>query len=248
MTKICILTTQTPHHTWFVQKLAEKYSEVEVVLETIPYSPKFETKHKLDDDIFKYERDYFFNDHDMKINTIVSTFKSENINDKRVLEFIEKRNPSIVISFGVGLLKKSLIKLLQGKIINLHGGDPEFYRGLDSHLWAIYHDDYDKLTTTIHVLNSRLDDGDIILKQSLDLSKISEIHQLRTLNTEACLALSISAIEMHKSIGRFVCHKQNQHGRYYSFMPKDLKEICIEKFMNYKGMQNVEQRLHTISV
>ena len=48
--------------------------------------------------------------------------------------------------------------------INLHGGDPEKYRGLDSHLWSIYHEDWASLVSTLHVVSKDLDAGDSIEK------------------------------------------------------------------------------------
>ena len=115
----------------------------------------------------------------------------------------------------------------------MHGGDPETYRGLDSHLWAIYHNDWTNIITTLHILNEHLDDGEIILKKSLDISKLTDLSQLRALNTSACLELTISALNSYKKTGFFLKNKQKNKGRYYSFMPACLKEVCAKKFSNY---------------
>ena len=57
-----------------------------------------------------------------------------------------------------------MISIFENKIFNLHGGDPEKYRGLDSHYWSIYHNDFKSLITTLHKVRPILDTGEIVLQ------------------------------------------------------------------------------------
>ena len=83
------------------------------------------------------------------------------------------------------------------------------------------------------MLNAELDDGEIIQKKSLDISSISGLYQLRAINTTACLELTISALNQYEKLKFFIISKQKTTGRYYSFMPSCLKEICVNKFDKY---------------
>ena len=59
------------------------------------------------------------------------------------------------------------MKKYKNKIFNLHGGNPEEFRGLDSHYWSIYHNNFN-LYSCLHKLSYKLDDGDIIFLSDQD--------------------------------------------------------------------------------
>ena len=42
----------------------------------------------------------------------------------------------------------------------------QYYRGLDSDLWAIYHRDYKNIGVTIHMVDSELDTGEILYQEN----------------------------------------------------------------------------------
>lgn len=231
--KVAFLTTPIIHHTWYLQELKKHHSEVICISESESIIPKFETNHPFEDKRESYEQEYFFSNEKVKLEDICETVNVDNINQEEVTSTLNSFSPDVLISFGTGKIKGAIISRFAGKIINLHGGDPEAYRGLDSHLWAIYHNDWGNLITTLHILNSKLDDGEIIQKKSLDISKITDLFQLRSINTQACLELTISALNSYGKLNLFVKSKQKHKGRYYSFMPSCLKEICVDKFSKH---------------
>ena len=65
----------------------------------------------------------------------------------------------------------------------MHRGNLKKYRGLDSELWAIYHDDYKEIKTTIHKINEKLDNGRILLSKKPTLTK-TKLYQLRFIMTK----------------------------------------------------------------
>ena len=115
-------------------------------------------------------------------------------------------------------------------IYNLHGGDPEIYRGLDTHLWAIFHKDFNNLYTTLHRVDPELDTGNVISKKKLSLKNISDLYKLRALNTEICCELVKNLLSQIKKNTLIKDYKQKKVGRYYSAMPSSLKSDCIKKF------------------
>ncbi len=114
--------------------------------------------------------------------------------------------------------------------MNLHGGDPEEYRGLDTHLWAIYHNDFGGPVTTLHTVAAVLDAGDICLQDVVAVKPIMPLHQLRAANTDTCIRLARSALASFADLGTLPARKQIRRGRYYSFMPSPLKEVCRRNF------------------
>lgn len=233
--KIAFLTTPTIHHTWYLQELEKHYSNIICICESTSIVAKFETFHSFEGKRESYEREHFFSNKEVNLDNFCETVNVLDINQEKAVAALEAFSPDMLISFGTRKIKEPIISRFTGKIINLHGGDPEAYRGLDSHLWAIYHNDWDNLITTLHILNAELDDGEIIQKKFLDISNLSDLFQLRTLNTQACLELTISALNSYEKLGFFVKNKQKYKGRYYSFMPSCLKEVCLDKFNRYVG-------------
>lgn len=100
-------------------------------------------------------------------------------------------------------------------------------------MWAIYHRDFGALTTTLHRLNTEIDDGEIILQGTLPVSRGMRISAPRRHNTEVCVDLALGVLDMLARRGRVPSRSQRCRGRYYSFMPAPLKTICQERFENY---------------
>jgi methionyl-tRNA formyltransferase len=123
-----------------------------------------------------------------------------------------------------------LISIPSKACLNLHGGAPEYYRGLDSHLWAIYHNDFKNLITTLHYVEPTLDTGKIVFEKKLNITKDITIEKLRILNTDACISMSAMAISTLSKNYNLPSRVQSKTGRYYSFMPATLKEICVSKY------------------
>ena len=126
-----------------------------------------------------------------------------------------------------------MISYFENKIFNLHGGDPEKYRGLDSHYWSIYHKDFNYLVTTLHKVRPTLDTGEIILQERVKLWSNMKLYHFRASNTELCVKLVYSLVDLYKKNGCLICRQQKTKGRYYSLMPEVLKQDIEEKFDNY---------------
>lgn len=234
MTRLAVLTTETLHHAHFVRALAGSYPDLLCVLERTSLTAPFETAHPFEAQREIYEAEYFFNGVRKQTRDFALVRDFDAINQLECVAALADYNPDLVITFGTRKIGKEMIAACRNRIINLHGGDPEEYRGLDSHLWAIYHNDFDGLVTTLHVLNETLDDGHIIGRQKLDTGKITDLSQLRAVNTEACVALCQDAMAQYQRNGMINSAPQMKNGRYYSFMPAPLKQICVGKFQRYR--------------
>ena len=167
------------------------------------------------------------------VSRITQTTRFKSLNSKSAISKIKSSEPNIIIVTGTGKLSKSVIDICPNGIINLHGGDPEKYRGLDSLLWSIYHEDFDSLKVTLHRVVEELDAGDIIQQSNILIKKNMHLYELRAENVINCVKLLYSAISFYKKFGHFISYKQTTLGRYYSAMPTDLKELCLTKFSKF---------------
>lgn len=231
--KVAILTTETTHHSYFVRRIAEAYSELRVFVEQIkPFIsvPEPDLFHPL---VENFERTLWFDGQSPKISSFAPTQSFESLNSNEAIGNIREFAPDTVIAFGTGILSNIMIDTCSPHFFNLHGGDPELYRGLDSHLWSIYHGDFTSLITTLHFVSSEVDTGKIVLQGQLPLSNCEALYQLRSVNTEVCIQLTLSLLCLLDRIGTILSRPQRSKGRYYSSMPGSLKQTCVRKFERY---------------
>jgi len=231
--RLLILTTDTPHHSFFIRELAVTYPQLHAIVESTGLSPSFDVHHPFEEERDSYERRVWFNGVQIAMRELAETFVCENINQPECIAHISELHPDVTVVFGTRKLSPPVIEAAGVNIINLHGGDPEYYRGLDSHLWAIYHGDYSSLVATLHTVNEALDDGEIVGIRPIPLARDMKLHELRRRNTECALRLTVDAIEDLVRSGVMPSRAQRQNGRYYSFMPTVLKVLCVKKFERY---------------
>ena len=98
-------------------------------------------------------------------------FKVKNINSKRVKSIILDQKTKYILIFGTRKINLKYFKKFKNKIFNFHGGNPEKFRGLDSHYWAIYHKDFKSLEVCLHSAKQKLDTGGILFREKIRYNK-----------------------------------------------------------------------------
>lgn len=232
--RLVILTTETPHHAYFVREIQARQPITLVMAETRTLRAPFETAHPFEAERDLDERQVWFDGADPGLADMAETESFETINGDGALDRLRGVKPDMVVVFGTGRLSKEVVATCAGGMVNLHGGDPEDYRGLDTHLWAVYHGDFDGLVSTLHRVVPELDSGDVIGRRALALTPGMKLSELRRINTEACVALTSDALGDFGQ-GALKSTPQTRKGRYYSFMPSELKDLCVAKFEKYTG-------------
>lgn len=231
--KVVLLTTQTTHHAYYVAELQEHIRLAGVLIEESAIRPPFPTAHA-----FEYRRDTFesltlLKDRSEQIADMAPAVSVPEVSDPEALTILKKWAPDVIVVFGTGLLPKPIIDLPKLACLNLHGGDPEHYRGLDSHLWAIYHGEFHRLVTTLHLLEERFDTGAIVGQRKLQFGRRHRLEHVRAVNTRACVELTVGALRELETNGYLPTREQKQVGRYYSMMPAVLKDRCVKQFEKY---------------
>lgn len=232
--RIALLTTHTLHHIFFAREISRIYGDVVVFCEnessvSIPY----DTFHPFESEREKYELDYWFSGRDLKMKDVAPVADVKNMNDPQAIDLLLEAKADIFIVFGTGILKQPLIDVCRGRLVNLHGGDPENYRGLDTHLWAIFHKDFQALVTTLHHVDVGLDTGNVIAREPIPLHKGMNIYEVRAANTEVCVKLAATAFDMYLKNGKIESQPQLNKGRYYTAMPSVLKNLAKLNFEKY---------------
>lgn len=229
MSSIVVLSTDTAHHRYFLNRIADAGISVSgCVFETTSVQPPFETGPVFDDEEAAYEAAHFFENtrQDLERFDIRSV---PNFNEAEAHAEFAAFRPTLGVVFGARRLTPQTISMFPGGLINVHRGIAQAYRGLDSDLWAIYHRDYENLGTTIHLIDDRLDTGEIIAQERLDLTPDMRCHQIRFHTSVMATSMVITALQDYLA-GHLITREQQTEGRYYSFMPKVLKKIVAQRF------------------
>ena len=222
---IILLTTDTPHHNYFFNELIKKNIEFkQIYYQTKFIKVFFKTNSKIENYQNNFESKKFLYDKSI-INK--NTKKIISFNSESTIKKIKLLQPKLGVVFGTEILSEDVINLFRDGLINVHRGIISQYRGLDSDLWAYYHKDYYNIGTTIHFINKSIDKGNIILQKRLKEAHKVNVEKIRYYTTK--IAVDLCSIILKEYLqGKKVTSKiQKKFGRYYSYMPRDIKNTLV---------------------
>ena len=106
-----------------------------------------------------------------KIKKKVYNYDKKKISEKRILKDLKSNNIKLICLAGfMKILSKDFIRNFKGKILNIHPSLLPKYKGLNTHHRVIQNKE--KYSgCTVHLVNSKLDSGKIILQKKVKLSK-----------------------------------------------------------------------------
>ena len=113
-----------------------------------------------------------------KIKKKVFNFKNKIIIEKKILSLLYKYKIKLICLAGfMKILSKSFIQKFNGKILNIHPSLLPKYKGLNTHAKAL--NNQDKYSgCTVHLVNSKLDSGKIILQKKVKIYKNDSVKTL----------------------------------------------------------------------
>ncbi len=229
--KLVALTTETTHHAFFVWKLAAAHG-VELVLTEAPATLPAVTPHPYERERDAFEREELLRGGPRTVAEAAATRAVASVNEPRALAALREVAPDIIVVFGTGRLGPECYGLAPS-VISVHGGDPERYRGLDSHLWSILDRAFDAIVTTVHHVDRTLDTGPIVARRAVPIAPRMELRELRAANTRVAVDLVLEAVQQLERSGSIPATPQARSGRYRPAMPSELKDICVRIFREH---------------
>jgi len=114
-----------------------------------------------------------------KIKKKIYNYNKKKISETKTLKDLKSNNITLVCLAGfMKILSKDFIRKFKGKILNIHPSLLPKYRGLKTHERVIKNKE--KYSgCTVHLVNSKLDSGKIILQKKVKLSKKETPYSLR---------------------------------------------------------------------
>ena len=106
-----------------------------------------------------------------KIKYLVINYKNRKKAENKILVKLKKYNIDFICLAGfMKILSKKIINKYKNKILNIHPSLLPKYKGLDTHKRVILNKE--KFTgCTVHIVNSKLDSGKIILQRKIKILK-----------------------------------------------------------------------------
>ena len=106
-----------------------------------------------------------------KIKIKVYNFKKKYKNENQILFNLKEHNIKMICLAGfMKVLSKNFITKFKGKILNIHPSLLPKYKGLNTHQRALNNNE--KYSgCTVHIVNSKLDSGKIVLQKKVKISK-----------------------------------------------------------------------------
>lgn len=101
-----------------------------------------------------------------------------NLNAKEYVEHVRELAPDLIISYSAPqIIKPELLGVPKHGIINVHGALLPNYRGCMPSFWYLYNNEKWG-GATVHYMSADIDDGDICLQGSVDISDCKTMFQL----------------------------------------------------------------------
>ena len=231
--KLVIFSTDTKHHRYFINKIADKFDICSVIYERKKLIKDYVTGPFFEKEETEFEEKFFEEvEHEIDDTNLIEVYS---VNNKALAKYIEYLKPDLGISFGTGLIKPYIFNIPKWGTINIHRGCIDSYRGLDSDLWALYNKDFDKIDVTLHYIDENLDTGDVLLQKNLSLDKVSYIYSIRYHATVMATEMVIEILNRFSFENKKIRgNLQSSFGKYFSAMNIEQKHRAFENFLNYK--------------
>jgi len=159
-------------------------------------------------------------------NSGIAVIHAQDINSEEFLNRFDGMGLDLIVSVAAPqIFREKLISIPKKGCINIHNAELPKYRGMLPNFWQMYHGEK-KVGTTIHRINPKLDDGDILFQ------KTSPIEPGETLDSLIIRTKIIGALFMVQALEKIAADdttsipNRNEDATYFTFPTnKDIKEF-----------------------
>jgi folate-dependent phosphoribosylglycinamide formyltransferase PurN len=145
----------------------------------------------------------------------VDILEVDDINSDEVRNFILSKAPQLVVVSGAPILKKRIIEVAEGRIINMHPGLAPQYRGRYGSFWPIYNKEPELVGTTIHFVDEGIDTGAILLQQQVDFNANDTIKTITYRQHKIGGDLLVRCLQQFESLAASAYHKNDCPDKNY---------------------------------
>ena len=236
-------------HKYFVNQLVSHFKLSAVFIEKVHYpDPLFNSdkerktwkefflnRQKTEESLLRFSE----NNHAQN-NPKIFKIEKGCLNSNKTLQLIHKFNPAKIIVFGASLLGSKHLHLYPDCILNLHVGLSQYYRGSSCNFWPIHDLKPQLLGATVHFVSKRIDGGNIVIQDTIDLDKRDSEFVLMTKPIILGTKLMIEAI---KQTNTDLANKGTPQNKGNLYQIKDFTPKAIIKVKNLVNSGKLKQKL-----
>lgn len=246
--RVGVLTTDTPHHRFFLRELSRCLSsgiEIAITLfeesaypwrrrarkhfmRSLPnlwratiLNPYLQSRGFAAKQI-EWEEAKFFPTGDRSLPSTLRTHVVHSVNNADADRLLIDARPDLLFVYGTGLVEGRIFNKPALGAVNAHGGLLPGYRGLDTNLWAALEGRPNDMAVTLHKVEADYDTGEVYLQRRLGRIPGLDALTLRYHTTRIVVSMAMELLQSVEK-GRLVGRTQSGMSRYYGPMPHLLK-------------------------
>ena len=127
---------------------------------------------------------------------IENVTRVDSVNSDHGRAALQSAAPAVVVVNGTRIIGKKTLECVDAKFINMHAGITPLYRGVHGGYWALAENKPELTGTTVHLVDTGIDTGDIIEQAFFKISPADNFVTYPHLHTRAGIELLI------KNVGR----------------------------------------------
>lgn len=228
--RIALLATDSPPALRCAGSLANAYDLCGILVRTAAPTLPFATVHDLDGEQAAYEADAWFGGGTPNLADAAPVHPVADMTGTDAAAMLKSLNPDVVVALNVGPLSSAIIDMMENRALVLHAGDPQEYRGEDTHLWAVYHGDERHLESVVQYASPEPNGGSVLVSTPLDLPPEMPLAGLRWAVTDGCITGMVKVLKFFDGGGMLSVTRLQQLGKLYTPMPAVLKDYCRTQF------------------
>jgi len=171
----------------------------------------------------------------------IAILQPDKLSDESFIAEIKEINPDIICVIAFRILPEEVYSLANIAAFNIHGSLLPKYRGAAPINWAVINGEKETGLTSF-VLQKKVDTGDILLKERIDIEEDMTAGELHDKLMGIASGLSINTIELLRSAD-YKTYSQNDEQA--SPAPKIFKDDCLIDWKN--DSERVKNFIHGLS-
>ena len=121
-------------------------------------------------------------------------FHVDSVNSPETIELLAGLEPRVVVVNGTRIISSRVLDSISCPIINTHAGLTPRYRGVHGGYWALAEGHPEEVGTTVHLVDSGIDTGQVLARARFDTSPADTIVTYPYLHLAAGLPLLIDSV------------------------------------------------------
>ena len=228
--RIALLTTDGLPALYCAQALSAEYELCGILTATSRPPLPFETAHLLDVETETFEASAWFPEKIPNLSDFGPVFPVPDMTSAAALGTVRDRAPNVIVAFNAGRLSAGIIELAKDHAVVLHAGNPEDFRGADTHLWAVYHGLTEDLQSIVQYADANPNTGAVLRALPVHLPDGTPLAGLRKAVTEGCVAGLLKVMRFFADGGMLTVNHLQRMGKLYTPMPAGVKDYCIAQY------------------